>query len=223
MDDYIKEMKAQELRQGDHECEDWRCKECNPPPPTHPVNGPPVYDPYFKVWTYPYALNVPKKVLVKPDIPEKEVVEMEAMEIQCDISEEEKPERVCIGTETNEPPTFTDTAMQYEPPRIPTPRRSRFNVIDAELIIRRALMRAYKMKQLAKFRNPEGVRLCQDYSLNFETGDIEILTVSMLYNHQNMRCTYLRFSIFNYTLGMFTAFSTYSHLKKAEDFNVYAL
>jgi len=53
---HMKELEKQKFTEDVHEeCEDWKCQECNPPPPTHPEYGPPVYDPYFKCWTYPYA------------------------------------------------------------------------------------------------------------------------------------------------------------------------
>ena len=48
-------------------CEDWRCQTCNPPPETDKDYGPPVFDPYFKCWTFPYArpAKKEKKVVYK--------------------------------------------------------------------------------------------------------------------------------------------------------------
>jgi len=79
MDVYVKELEAEKLKNLSY-CEDWRCKECNPPPADHPEYGPPVYDPYFKVWTFPYALNIPRKVFVKKEVPK---IQVSSCEVQC--------------------------------------------------------------------------------------------------------------------------------------------
>ena len=56
---FIAESQTKDKHFDGGKCDDWRCQDCNPPPPSHPEYGPPVFDPFFKCWTYPYAQNVP--------------------------------------------------------------------------------------------------------------------------------------------------------------------
>jgi len=42
------------------------CNSCNPPPANVDDDfGPPVFDPYYKCWTFPYAKPKPKEVKVE--------------------------------------------------------------------------------------------------------------------------------------------------------------
>jgi len=75
-----KTLNQSEYSDVHEECKDWKCTDCNPPPPTHPEYGPPVYDPYFKCWTYPYAQNKPKIVVKEQPSPEKKA---EVHSIEC--------------------------------------------------------------------------------------------------------------------------------------------
>jgi hypothetical protein len=53
--------------EGEHHCNDHRCVKCNPPPVAEEHMGPPVYDPYYRCWTFPYAKieRKPKEVIVR--------------------------------------------------------------------------------------------------------------------------------------------------------------
>lgn len=72
-------------------CEDWRCQICNPPPKTDEDYGPPVFDPYFKCWTFPYAKpkKKEKKIVIKP----REKPQTHNMEVQVEYHEEPSPEK----------------------------------------------------------------------------------------------------------------------------------
>lgn len=99
-EEQLRELEEAKHKEAEHdECTDWRCQECNPPPPIHPEYGPPVYDPYFKCWTYPYAQNIPKRVpKEKPPSPAKP--ETHEMEVQADYQPEPKPPVNEIPTQT---------------------------------------------------------------------------------------------------------------------------
>jgi hypothetical protein len=54
----------------DHYCKDWKCIICNPPPFTDKDYGLPIYDPYNKTWTFPYAKapDIIVKKMVKKEV-----------------------------------------------------------------------------------------------------------------------------------------------------------
>jgi len=81
----------------DHKCTDWKCQECNPPPPIHPEHGHPVYDPHFKCWTYPYATRRASPKKEKPPSPPKMV---DCATLADYYPEEVKPETAELPTQT---------------------------------------------------------------------------------------------------------------------------
>lgn len=144
------------------ECDNWQCKECNPPPPVHPEYGNPVYDPYFKCWTYPYATRKieysPRKMEKPPSPPDTHDIGT----LADYVPEDEKPETKDGGTNpVMEIQTQTtadvgvgggridqEIAIQVVPP----PRPMRYTREEAIRILVRVFRRLLYWRRLAHFR-----------------------------------------------------------------------
>jgi hypothetical protein len=146
------------------QCADHRCTTCNPPPSDDPELGPPVYDPVFKCWTYPYykkeedkESSPEPKASPAPSPPKKEVHEIE---VQVDYVPPEKPLAIPISTQTfpkevheieiQTGPVMRTVEIQAAVPR--PPRSLKYTPDQAARMVQRIYRRLILFQRMVIFR-----------------------------------------------------------------------
>lgn len=217
-------------------CEDWRCVKCNPPPVTDEDYGPPVYDPYFKCWTFPYAKEkerpkTPEKkvevVVVPRPKPAQRTIEVQVPdwpEEPTKIQTDEKLVQTIAEVKTQ---TTHDNPSQTVPPieRYVQTRRQEF-IVDRAAAIRviiRFLRRVVRRRRLRDYYWLKGCLYSRKYIINPNSRNLEIMSMHMIYEFVNESCCHLVFTIFDYATATIVYRMQYELLEHVREFNVYGL